>query len=389
MTQVALRRVSRVVNGGTPTAEPDFWDGDVPWATPVDLGKNDGGTIAETERMLTPLGVARGSTEAPKGSVLLSCRAPIGYTALTTRAMAFNQGCKSIVPLSGVDGRYLQYTLISAKSRLAALGSGSTFLELASDSLASLSIPRWPLEEQRRIADFLDDRVARIDRIIAARREQQRMLAGLRGEAVLNDLAGVEVVPLRRVLSYVRTGGTPPPEADAESGLPWYTPGDFDDNLTMKEPTRLVSGASVTVFPPRSVLLVGIGATVGKVAWINHRASGNQQITGVAPISGAMKSRFLLHQLAARADELRKTAPSATLPIINNEALKSLPIACPPVDEQRLLLRGWDHLRDQAGSAMLSIQRSIDLLTECKQSLITAAVTGELDVTTAGSGIPG
>jgi len=288
-----------------------------------------------------------------------------------------------------VDGRYLQYTLISAKSRLAALGSGSTFLELASDSLASLSIPRWPLEEQRRIADFLDDRVARIDRIIAARREQQRMLAGLRGEAVLNDLAGVEVVPLRRVLSYVRTGGTPPPEADAESGLPWYTPGDFDDNLTMKEPTRLVSGASVTVFPPRSVLLVGIGATVGKVAWINHRASGNQQITGVAPISGAMKSRFLLHQLAARADELRKTAPSATLPIINNEALKSLPIACPPVDEQRLLLRGWDHLRDQAGSAMLSIQRSIDLLTECKQSLITAAVTGELDVTTAGSGIPG
>ena len=82
-------------------------------------------------------------------------------------------------------------------------------------------------------------------------------------------------------------------------------------------------------------------------------------------------------------------APVATLPIINNESIKAFPLCLPHVDRQRELARSWDESLRWTGRTTLELRRSTTLLSEYKQSLITAAVTGDLDVTSAGSGIPG
>lgn len=245
-----------------------------------------------------------------------------------------------------------------------------------------------PIDEQRRIADFLDDRVARIDQIIAARETQLQALEPLRRAAVVTALNDELRVPLRRLLSRIVTGGTPSAEMDDPSGLSWYSPGGFSPALTLGDPTRRVSPEDAVLFRAQSVLIVGIGATAGKVAWLDHRGSGNQQLTCLEHDPQRAEGRFLLHQLDAMRDGILRQAPLATLPILNNEFVKSIDVAVPELSQQRRLARQWDARLSEDTATAGSLTRSIALLGEYKQSLITAAVTGEIDVATAGSGVP-
>jgi type I restriction enzyme S subunit len=160
---VPLRAAVRLVNGGTPTSEPEHWDGDVHWATPIDLAPVDGGTLHGTARRLTQAGLRNGSAAVPEDSLLVSIRAPIGYVSRTTASTAFNQGCRGLVPRAGWDCRFLQFVLMDQRANLLAAGTGSTFQELSSEALAATRVPLVGREEQRRIADFLDDQVTRLD----------------------------------------------------------------------------------------------------------------------------------------------------------------------------------------------------------------------------------
>jgi type I restriction enzyme S subunit len=159
--EAPLRRVFRIVNGGTPTSDKQYWDGDVRWATPADIGAVDGKYLNSTQRSLTEAGVLTGSRTVPSGSIILSTRAPIGYVAQTSRLMAFNQGCRGLIPTVPADMRYFRYQLLSLREELVSRGAGSTFMELSTDALAAVPMVRPPLDEQRRIADFLDAETAR------------------------------------------------------------------------------------------------------------------------------------------------------------------------------------------------------------------------------------
>lgn len=170
-----LRRSFRIINGGTPTPEPENWGGEIPWATPVGLGAT-GLTIERTERSLTEAGLASGSKLAPADIILISTRAPIGHLAVCAVAMAFNQGCRALAPIGHSDSRFFAFQLMAERSNLELAGQGSTFLELSSEALATFRVSAPPIEEQRRIADFLDDQVARLDRAVALRKQQEALL---------------------------------------------------------------------------------------------------------------------------------------------------------------------------------------------------------------------
>ena len=140
-----VRRLFLVVNGGTPTSDCANWNGDVAWATPVDLAKTNGRVISTTERQLTRQGLETGSARVPGGSLLVSNRAPIGYVALAGGPMAFNQGCKGLVPQDQLDPRYFLYQLGSLLPELESRGQGSTFSELSAEALASVRVANPPL----------------------------------------------------------------------------------------------------------------------------------------------------------------------------------------------------------------------------------------------------
>ncbi|MEW8977373.1 MAG: restriction endonuclease subunit S [Symbiobacterium sp.] len=168
----------QIVSGGTPRTNcPDYWDGDIPWATPKDLSELSGPYITDTQRKITRAGLDSCAAEIlPPGSVLFSSRAPIGYVAINTVPMATNQGFKSLVPdPKQVDSKFLYHWLRRNRLYLESLGRGATFKEISKEVMAAVEIYLPPLDQQRRIAEVLD----RAEALINSRRKSLTTLDGL------------------------------------------------------------------------------------------------------------------------------------------------------------------------------------------------------------------
>jgi type I restriction enzyme S subunit len=164
-----LKYLFRVVNGSTPkSTDPEYWDGEIPWVTPEDLGKLSNGTIISTERCITEAGYQScGTTLVPTGSLVLSTRAPIGHLAVAAVNLCTNQGCRSLIFKSASDRQFYFYQLLAAKSELQYLGQGSTFQELGKYKLEATMLVTPPSHEQHAIAAFLDRETAKIDALMA------------------------------------------------------------------------------------------------------------------------------------------------------------------------------------------------------------------------------
>lgn len=151
-----LGEIAEILNGGTPdTKVKEFWDGDILWITPKDMGKLESIYVGDTERKITDKGLKNSSAKLlPINSVILSSRAPIGHLAINTKPISTNQGCKGIVPNKNLDSLFLYYFLKHSVELLNELGTGTTFKELSGSKLATVSVPFPPLEEQHRLVSI-------------------------------------------------------------------------------------------------------------------------------------------------------------------------------------------------------------------------------------------
>ncbi len=184
-----LKEISSIINGATPKSNVvENWDGDLPWVTTDDLGKLHGKFISETKRKLTDIGYAScGTTICPIGSVVISGRAPIGYLGILAIKASTNQGCKTlIINHKRVSNLFLFFSLTVAKSKLEALGRGTTFIELSTKELGLFNLALPPLEEQIAIAAYLDTQTAQIDRKIELLNQKAKAYAQLK-QSLINE----------------------------------------------------------------------------------------------------------------------------------------------------------------------------------------------------------
>ena len=256
---------------------------------------------------------------------------------------------------------------------------------------------------------FLSQETGKIDALI---QEQLRLITllkekrqevishavtkGLNPSAAMKD-SGIEwfgevpvhwhVLKVRRIASKVSTGGTPssePPSEEIEDGINWFTPGDFDSNLTLVSASRLISSKAIQsgeakIFPARSALIVSIGATLGKVGFILEDSSGNQQINAVIP-NERVDGYFLTYSLSVKAEMMKVLSNASTIGIMNQEKTKEILVAVPPMAEQRSISAKLDAQVRELDALVAEVGRSIYLLQERRSALISAAVTGKIDV---------
>ncbi|WP_419621128.1 restriction endonuclease subunit S, partial [Thiolapillus sp.] len=149
---------SKIAQGGTPkTSIPKYWNGDIPWITPAEMGEDAAHHYAETtHRTISREGFENSSTELlPVNSVIISSRAPIGYVTINKIEMATNQGCKGIVPKKNTYHEFFYFSLIVAKQRLNDLGAGAGFKEISTSTLKAFQISIPKHIEQQKIAHCL------------------------------------------------------------------------------------------------------------------------------------------------------------------------------------------------------------------------------------------
>lgn len=156
--EVTLGEIGTIVGGATPsTKNTSFYDGNIPWLTPKDLSVNSNKYILRGERNITEAGFKSCSCKMlPKGSVLFSSRAPIGYVAITANDMCTNQGFKSVIPNEETDSEFLYYLLKYNKDNIASQGSGTTFAEVSGKTMKEIEVmvPK-ETDDQHRIASIL------------------------------------------------------------------------------------------------------------------------------------------------------------------------------------------------------------------------------------------
>ena len=149
-------RYFKVFSGGTPKTETSsYWNGDIPWATLVDLPADDFITkLYKTKRNITREGLQNSNAVLlPPKSILVSSRATIGRIAIAETGVATNQGFKNIVvqDFDKVDPGYVAFILTRLVPRMIEMASGATFKEISKSNFEGLEIPLPPLEEQRAI----------------------------------------------------------------------------------------------------------------------------------------------------------------------------------------------------------------------------------------------
>lgn len=139
----------RVFGGGTPsTKEESFWGGEHPFCTPKDMSLLKSPILLQTQRGLTDAGLAKVSSgKLPKGTVLLSSRAPIGYIAISDIPVTINQGIIALVCHQEVSNAFVLIWLQLNMNRIIAKANGSTFLEISKQNFRSIKVlyPDYPL----------------------------------------------------------------------------------------------------------------------------------------------------------------------------------------------------------------------------------------------------
>lgn len=399
---VPSRRLFRIVNGGTPTADPEHWDGDVRWATPADLASVDGGYICDTKRCISRTGLVSGSRSVPKGSLILSIRAPIGYIAQTVSEVAFNQGCRGLVPRTALDARFFRYQFKARARQLAAEGSGSTFMELSSENLAATRLHVPPLEQQRAIANFLDIEVARIDAIIA-KKISLLSVADERFKAEVSERthAGISANPslirqlprdwhrpqLRRCFKAVDYGIGD--ATTAFGNIPVLGMGNIDDRgCIVGQPGGFVDAVDERMLLRPGDLLFNRTnslALVGKVGLVVKSDTPTTFASYLVRMRTSQLADAEYLNYALNSTEFLSIARSVALPSIGQANLNparysELHIALPPIRKQRDIAQELNQERRVFDLLRRRLERQIELLRERRQALITATVTGERDV---------
>lgn len=158
--------IADVIGGGTPkTSIEEYWNGDIPWLAPRDLTGYNKVYISHGYRFITVDGLKKSSTKLmPKGAVLLTSRAPIGYVAIAENEICTNQGFKSLVPKQDkCTSEFLYYWIKNSIDYLQQLGTGTTFAEISGSVVKSIEISLPQLEEQKAIAEVLSSLDDKID----------------------------------------------------------------------------------------------------------------------------------------------------------------------------------------------------------------------------------
>ncbi|KJS33847.1 MAG: hypothetical protein VR64_00015 [Desulfatitalea sp. BRH_c12] len=197
-----------------------------------------------------------------------------------------------------------------------------------------------------------------------------------------------DALPLRRVVKTVKTGGTPLGAEEQffdNDGFNWFTPIDFSEDLYLKESTRKLSNIGkddVRCFPGKTVMMVGIGATIGKVGLSINESSCNQQVNGI--VCGVkLTPAFCAYYLNTMRDFIFNCGKFTTLPIINQDETKSLIITIPSKNEQAAIADFLDRETGHLDTLIAKKQALIGLLKEKRTALISQTVTRGLPADSA------
>ncbi|ALM37710.1 restriction endonuclease subunit S [Streptomyces albidoflavus] len=419
-----IRLVARLGSGHTPSrSKPEYWqDCTIPWITLADvwqLRSNQVDVITETKEKISKLGEGNSAAvRHPAGTVILSRTASVGFSAIMGEAMATSQDFVTWTCGPRLDPRFLLHALRAMAPDLKRIAAGSTHKTIYMPDVEKLRVPLPSLVEQRRIVEFLDVETTRLDELTRARSDQLDAL-GERSFASVSEtlIPGTLTQPLGKYpypwlpampkdtrltrLGYVcrLQNGVTVDEGRARTDSDVTRPYLRVANVQAGH-LALDSIAEITVpkhVAKRSTLRAGDvlmteGGDLDKLGrgtvWRgelanclhqNHVFALRPELDKLDPdylalMTQTVHGRFYFESTGTKTTNLAST---------NSGKILSFPVPLPNLQRQQDLVRRVQEQQESAREAYQVLTRQSALLAERRQALITAAVTGQLDITTA------
>ena len=374
-------------------------------------GNADFGPLNPTPRQVCNAAPKR----SRKGDILLSVRAPVGAMNISDQAYGIGRGLCAIRPPQALDLRFLYYLLTATRSRLDSVATGSTYDAVTTSDVGDLPVVLPPRQEgQRRIAAFLDRETARIDslvekneRLIELLQEERTALItravtkGLDRQARMED-SGAEwlgEIPAhwgkafldkladqtRRITYGIVQPGEPDPD-----GILMVRGQNYSHGWSRPEEIFRVSRAIEAPYRRSrlrrgDIVMTIVGAGTGNIAvvpeWL-HGANLTQTTARIALDPRKALNTYFAYQLKSVVGtvNVELTMKGAAQPGLNLGHVAKYEMVVPPLTEQRAIADFLDRQTAAFGALMACIGSAIDRLKELRTALISAAVTGKIDV---------
>lgn len=357
-----------------------------------------------------------------KGDILIE-KSGGGETTLVGRAISFDQEIDTIcsnfierieIKTNKLEPKFACYILASAysnKINASCIKQTTGIQNLDVDAyLSSVLVPDIPKEKQRRIVDFLESKIKDISDSIFKKRVclqklseyrqsliTQAVTKGLDPNVEMKDsgVPWVGMIPYHwkcgkiKYFASISAGGTPDRMVKDywnNGTIPWIKTGELlnDDIVSVEEcitPLALRKSAA-KLFPEGTVLVAmyGQGKTRGMAGMLTWPATTNQACACICPKNSLLLGKFLLRLMESSYAFNREKAAGTGQPNLNQDIIANLLIPIPPLDEQMKIINHLDvslkHIQHMKGT----IDGAINKLQEYRSSLITAVVTGKIDI---------
>lgn len=415
--QVRLKYLVNRIPGGTPDSRrEEFWsDGTIPWISISDMSNRH--SVGETAKKITPEARQKAGLEiGPAGTVLFAMYASVGEVAVTEIDAVWNQALIGLVPKSQrLSPSFLHYCLLAVRPYLPALYRSNTQNNLNAEQVENLRLPLPSRSQQEEIVAFLDRETAEIDAFIA---DQERLIGlleerrvatithavtkGVDPNAPMKD-SGLEwvgqipehwhMMPIKRIAS-IRgrigfRGYTTADLVDEGSGAIALSPGNMRAGRLRWRNSTYISWEKYLESPEIVVssgdtLLVKTGSTFGKTAYVelseNSHVTINPQIVILRPYN--MDSYFFHCSVSNSRvhNEFRSYPTGGTTPTMTESRIGSIEIAVPDYKEQRAIADFLKRETAELDAAVSDAREAIALSRERRAALISAAVTGQVDI---------
>lgn len=393
-----LSEIGEIITGSTPSkSNVEFYGKDYPFFKPSDF--EQGYFLENAGDNLSKLGFGKARQLPPK-TILVVCIGSLGKVALTRVIGSCNQQINAIIPHKNIISEYIYYYCISSKfqSILFSKAPQTTLAIFNKTEFSKLEIiyPK-DIKKQERIVGILDESFAKIDESIKILEQDLLNLDELMQSALqkafnpLKDNAkenyklpqGWEWKSLGEIGEII-TGTTPSKNNPNFYGneYPLFKPSDLNGDIIIKYASDNLSKLgfdNARNLPKDTILVVCIGASIGKVGLSGVNGSCNQQINAIIPNS-AFTSKYLFFVCLSNYFQtiLKKNASQTTLPIINKTEFSKLQIPLPPLKEQEQIASHLDELSSHVKNLKQNYQAQIKDLQELKNSLLDKAFKGNL-----------
>ncbi len=297
-----------------------------------------------------------------------------------------------------VDARYLHHLLRSKpyfeQYNLLVRAQTTFDRRITKQDFHELPIPVPPLEEQRAIADYLDTETARIDALITKKRRMIELISERQVELERNLVTGLFSAPDEQ---YVETGNSSVPQlpaswklirarflCDVETGSSDTDESAVDGAYPFFVRSQTPQSSDRFLFDGEAVLTAGDGAGVGKV--YHHfvgKFDAHQRVYVLHRFRHVIGRYFYYFFSAFFGLAALDGSAKSTVDSVRRHMITELPVALPPLDEQQRLVDELDRSRIRVDALRPYLDRQVLLLVEHRQALITAAVTGELEIPVA------